>query len=277
MPFHYTTEIIIIDSQSEDQTINIIKEFQKIHKNIKLVTINKEDFNYGETRNLGARLAHGKYLCFISGDAILFEKNSLKFFLDDFKLNRNVVVVFGKQIPNNKSEFIQKLEFLCRFDRLDKYANVKGILIYDLKKPFIPYDDVNKFFWFWLFNTFACYKRSFILKNPFKKVSFLEDFIMGKNIVEKGLIKIYDNKCKVKHSHNLNLLEYYSKQKEDFTLMLKVFKIKGNSNLVCKLFRIYKLKKSLLIRTIYILKLFFYYTIKLVAYLDVKLSFDKHS
>src|SRR3989344_8446770 len=66
--FH--VEIIIIDSGSSDKTLSIIRNFTKEYSNIKIFKIKKQQFNHGATRNLGVQKAKGKYVLFISQDAL---------------------------------------------------------------------------------------------------------------------------------------------------------------------------------------------------------------
>ncbi|GAG06643.1 unnamed protein product, partial [marine sediment metagenome] len=58
-------EVVLIDSGSTDKTLEIAKGFPvRIHK------IKPESFDHGGTRNLGAKLAKGKYLVYLTQDAI---------------------------------------------------------------------------------------------------------------------------------------------------------------------------------------------------------------
>lgn len=71
-------EIIILDSESTDNTINISKEY-----NVKIRTIKKSDFNYSYASNKCVEFASGDIVCFLSGhsvpvkDTYLFEINSI--------------------------------------------------------------------------------------------------------------------------------------------------------------------------------------------------------
>ncbi|OKH33589.1 hypothetical protein NIES2119_22840 [[Phormidium ambiguum] IAM M-71] len=63
---HYTYEVIIIDSGSIDNTLDIVKNYK-----VRLYQINPEDFSHSKTRNYGASLSQAeKYLIFLNQDAI---------------------------------------------------------------------------------------------------------------------------------------------------------------------------------------------------------------
>ena len=60
-----TYEVIIIDSSSTDGIEKLTSGF-----NVKLVRIDKKEFHHSKTRNLGVSLSKGRYVVFLTGDAI---------------------------------------------------------------------------------------------------------------------------------------------------------------------------------------------------------------
>jgi glycosyltransferase involved in cell wall biosynthesis len=60
-------EIIIVDSASEDRTLDIARSYAKRHDFIKIF---KHGGTRGESRNFGAKVAAGEALAFIDGDCI---------------------------------------------------------------------------------------------------------------------------------------------------------------------------------------------------------------
>ena len=59
---HFSLEILILDSESTDNTPHIIKQLQKKHRLIKYLRIKRRDFHYADTRNKAVLLAKGKYV-----------------------------------------------------------------------------------------------------------------------------------------------------------------------------------------------------------------------
>jgi len=71
----FQSEIIIIDSQSTDGSTDFIT----IEKpEINLINIKNDDFNHGGTRNLGADIAEGNILVYITQDALPYDDSSIK-------------------------------------------------------------------------------------------------------------------------------------------------------------------------------------------------------
>jgi len=267
---NYKKEVIIIDSQSKDKTLNIVNNFKK-KINLKVIRTKKEEFNHGLTRNLGVEKACGRYIWFLSQDALpIISKKFLDYVLEDFKINERVVAVFGKHLAYKKTPFIQKLEVECYWEKLDSLLKKEKILIQDGKKLnqfqkqqeiFIRLSNVNCF-----------YKRSFLIKNKFIKVKTGEDMYMGKLILEKNLIKIYDPRIKVYHSHFFNFKKYFQREKETLELRFINLKTKESPGLLCKIKKIIFLKTNVFLKIFYLFQLCFYYLLKIFIVIELKFA-----
>ena len=58
-------EVIVMDSSSDNDAINIAKQFP-----VNIIDIDPKDDGYGKTRNFGAKIAKGKFLVALSADAV---------------------------------------------------------------------------------------------------------------------------------------------------------------------------------------------------------------
>lgn len=269
---HYSTEIIVIDSGSTDSSVSIIKKSANQNPNLKLIEIKKDDFNHGETRNLGVKHARGEYVCFMSGDAIPINGKFYDYFLEDFKVDPRVVAVFGRQIPFRNTNYFQKLEHLSRFGRLNNYVNKKGVLVFDIRKPFLELNEDTKLLWYFIFDTFSCYKWSFLMRNPFQKTTTLEDFLMGKKIIQKKLVKIYDYRATIRHSHSLSLKDYYKQERDQLRVRFNMLNHTKETNILYKLESIVKDNSSPIVKSIRLGEFGLYYLIKLLILLEYKVS-----
>lgn len=217
---NYNIEILVIDSSSEDQTIPIVRSLRN-DLDINIHKIPKEQFNHGETRNIGIKMTKGQYVCFFSQDILLKSSRIFDFFLEDFNINPRVVAVFGRQIPYQESNFIEKLDIYAINELFNKYLNGKKILIQDRSNPFVAYSKKNRYIWWYLSNSFSCYRRSFVNSYKFKKTIYGEDFLLGKEIIEDNYVKIYDSRAVVMHSHFHTLIEHYKRVEKDFFIRRK--------------------------------------------------------
>ena len=91
-------EYIIIDGDSNDKTVDIIKSHKIVDK-----LISEKDSGIYNAFNKGLKNATGDIIGFLNSDDVFYEKNSLKKILNSF--DENVDCVFGDLIySNNKNE-----------------------------------------------------------------------------------------------------------------------------------------------------------------------------
>ena len=266
----YSIEIIVIDSGSHDNTIPIIIEKKKLISEIKYYSIHQKQFNYSNTRNKAVRIASGKYICFISGDALPISPNFIRFFESDLKLNKNIIAAYGQHIPYPHTPLFINTEILCRFDQLNKITNRDGLFIQSSDKKINSNNDPVFFLWY-LSNVFACYKKSYLKSYPFPKTNYgAEDIMWAKMMIQKGYSIVYDSRCIVLHSHPLNIKEYFFRQKRDIKLREKYGNIR--INILCKIKRSFISNTSIIKKILFFVDLVFCYLIKIVAQLYVSFN-----
>ncbi len=91
-------EVVVVDSGSTDRTLEIAEKYgYRIHR------IKPEEFHHSRTRNLGAELAKGDYLVYITQDALPLNDDFLEILIKPLE-NDKVAGVYGRQIayPNAK-------------------------------------------------------------------------------------------------------------------------------------------------------------------------------
>jgi glycosyltransferase involved in cell wall biosynthesis len=96
-----TFEVVVVDSGSTDETLEIIND-SKVRK----FTIQPSEFNFGLTRDYAFSLAKGEYIATLSQDAVPFDNQWLQNLIRPFLANPNVVAVQGAQrIPEDRPVF----------------------------------------------------------------------------------------------------------------------------------------------------------------------------
>lgn len=107
---HKNMEIIVIDDGSKDNTLKIMKEYQKKHPE-KIVIISRQNRGIGFTRNEGIKKATGKYLGFIDSDDYV-ELEMYEHLLKRLKkTNADIVVCDYYQFDENKREIKNIMDF----------------------------------------------------------------------------------------------------------------------------------------------------------------------
>ena len=186
-------EVIIVDSESTDKTLEIASKYP-----IKIIKIKKEDFTYGKSLNIGCTLAKGKYLVLISAHAIPVNEYWLEELIRPFE--KNVAAVFGHQIPMKNANPLVR-----RFIE-ETWVNVKKskILIH---------------------NANCAIKKQVWKNNPFdEKLIAAEDYLWAKKIKKQGLKIKYNSKAEVYHSHNDSFIQTYHRYFQDMYEYIKIIK-----------------------------------------------------
>jgi len=96
-------EIIIVDNNSSDNTVEII---ENNFKNIKLIQNN--NIGFGAAHNIAIKLGTGKYHLVLNPD-IIFIENSLKKLINFMDKNYNIGLISPKILLSNGS-----IQYLCR-------------------------------------------------------------------------------------------------------------------------------------------------------------------
>lgn len=183
-------EIIVIDSGSTDDTLNILREYPIV----RLIEITPQSFNHGLTRNIGVREAKGDYLLFTVGDAIPADDKLIQHLVSSLQ-DEKVVAACGQQIvPHSRDcnpvewfrpQSMPSEKLVClkpgEFDHLNPID----------KKQITGWD-----------NVIAMYKAEILRKIPFEKVTYGEDKLWIFATLRSGKCVSYNTAARVYHYHD---------------------------------------------------------------------------
>jgi len=168
-------EIIVVDSGSTDRTPEIAREFTD-----KVVQIPSRDFTFGYSLNTGVKNSQGKYLVLISAHALPTDKFWLENLITPFS-NKNVAMVYGRQVGGPESKFSEKMDF----KRLFKDSPVDS-------KIFLDYAN----------NANAALRRDLWQEHNFDEYLFgLEDIEWARHFTQKGFLVHYAPEAVIFHLH----------------------------------------------------------------------------
>ncbi len=170
-------EVILVDNLSIDNTVQIAKRYP-----VKKI-INIQDFLPGLALNMGIRESVGEYIVCLSAHCIPKNNHWLKKLLANFKNNKTLAGVYGRQLPVSFTDPIDKRDLLITFGR-DKRIQIKDYFFH---------------------NANSMLRRDVWDEFPFnEKATNIEDRIWGKQVTESGYQIIYDPEPAVYHHHGLH-------------------------------------------------------------------------
>ncbi len=185
-------EVIIVDSGSTDETIDIAKSFP-----VRVVSIKPQEFSHGGSRNLGASLAYGTYLVFLTHDAIPATNKWLFNLIRNFE-DPGVAGVYGRQIPK---EATKPMEYFFLTDKYPLQYKVKQSRDGKMNMDLIFFSDVN-----------SALRKSVWQHCPYdENLIRTEDWEWAKRILTYGYKIVYEPEGAVYHSHNINLSSLFQK------------------------------------------------------------------
>lgn len=183
-------ETIIIDSGSTDTTLIIAKKYP-----LRIIKIKPSEFGHGRTRNLGAKLAKGKYVVYLTHDSVPRNKLWLAELLKPLS-DKKVAAVYGRQIPKKEENTLDKLFFLAL------YGNKKIVWT---AGSYTPGDNIFS-------DASSVIRRKLLLENPYKNdIIVSEDYEWANRIMQKGYKIVYQPKAEVIHSHSYNLISLFKR------------------------------------------------------------------
>ncbi|OGW36526.1 MAG: hypothetical protein A2Y97_03535 [Nitrospirae bacterium RBG_13_39_12] len=195
-------EVILIDSLSEDSTCKIAETY-----NIKIHAVEKKSFSHSKTRNYGVSLSKGKYIVFITQDAIPINTFWLKELIKPFENYSNLAATYSRQVPMADCNPLEAKDIYIGAPCIDEVRYSDLDLDLD-KKDYMG--NIHRYIRF--SNVSACYRGDLLRNNLFdERLKMVEDQEWAKRMIEKGYAVYYASKSIVKHSHDFSIKEIYNR------------------------------------------------------------------
>jgi rhamnosyltransferase len=188
----HRTELIVIDSGSEDDTVKLAKQ-----AGARVIAIAARDFNHGATRDYGISLTSSDYVILMVQDAVPVDNNVLQALLSALE-EATVAGVYARQIPQADADVLTK-------------RNLNGWLTGRTEREvrFIPHagwyealSAMEKYLFCNFDNVCSAIKKSVWQQQHFGEVNFGEDIDWAERVLKKGYQIVYEPKAAVIHSHH---------------------------------------------------------------------------
>jgi len=183
-------ELIIIDSSSTDDTVELAKPYTN-----HIITIPKNEFDHGGTRTKATKMARGEIVIFLTQDALPYDKYTLEKIVACFE-NPSISAAYGRQVAYSTTNLFGKHLRAFNYPSHSYIRTIEDKDIYGLKTAFLS-------------DSFAAYRKS-ALKNIhwFKEGLIIgEDAYVGTQLLLAGGSLAYVAEARVYHSHSYSPLQ----------------------------------------------------------------------
>ncbi len=220
-------EVIAIDSESTDRTISLLKKYPAV----RIKEIKKSEFGHGKTRRLGAEMAKGQLVVFLTQDATPADKHWLKNITKNFQ-DPEVVGVCGRVLPRKNAFLLKKIEVDNDLSgrkekiiaQIKNQAEFDKLSFYEKRLNYYFFNDVS-----------SCVRKDYLLSKPAIDIAFAEDVEFAKIALADGKKIIFEPESKVFHSHDYSLLKTYRRNFIDSEYHTKHLGIKNVPTIKCLL------------------------------------------
>jgi len=188
-------EVVIVDSGSTDGTLDIAGKFP-----CKITHINKADFTFGRSLNVGCAFSKGDFLLFVSGHCMPVNDRWLDEIVKPL-INEEIHYSYGRQEGKDTTKFSEYQHF---------------------EKCFPIYDKVPQEGYF-CNNANAALTREAWSKYKFnEELTGLEDMYLAKQLVEAGYKIAYTSKASVYHIHDESWLQVRTRYEREAYALQKI-------------------------------------------------------
>jgi len=169
-------EVIIVDSESTDKTLNIAKLFE-----VKIISITKREFTFGKSLNIAINNSNGDFIVVISAHCVPVGNNWLTNLIEPLK-NKRADLVFGAQLSDP----------LARCSEFNYFKEKYNLKLANNTKLQNYFNNAN-----------SAFTRDTFYKNSFdESIGAQEDIFFAQKSLSCGKKIQYVDSAKVIHYHN---------------------------------------------------------------------------
>lgn len=198
-------EIVIVDSESTDETIQIAKK-----EGITILPIKRADYDHGGTRNYAVAHTKGEYILFLSQDALPVDEYYVENLISEIEKNSKIVMISARQIARTDAPIIESLTRSFNYPEKSFTRSKKDIAELGIKAYF--FSDVC-----------SVYERNFFEEMGGFEEPILtnEDMLMAAKALDHNYLVGYCAEACVYHSHRFTL-KYQYKRNFDVAVFLQM-------------------------------------------------------
>ena len=208
------TEIIILDSGSSDNTVDIAKKYQ-----CRIFPIDPRNFHHGITRNFGAEQATGDFVLFMVQDAMPIGNDWLCAIIETFRCYPEVVAVTSRQVPRCDADMFASYIIWNHYHEMKFYSNRITRADRHLFSE-LSFSDIRKLAG--IDDVCSCFKKEIFNRFKFGTLGFAEDLDLGIRLLEAGYSLAFLYSVGVTHSHNRDPEYFFQRSYVDSKTLMEL-------------------------------------------------------
>ena len=203
-------EIVIVDSGSTDETLEIAKKYDT-----KIIEIPPEKFSHSYSRNIGAENASGNYLFFTVQDALIPSDSFLNELLLTLK-NNDIAAVSCAEFPRSDSDlFYRAISWNhYKFIGVDKHDRIMSLPVHENYITLRQNGQLSDVACLISKDTFMKYKH---------RGNYAEDLDLGIRLIKDGYKLGFLSTTRIIHSHNRPAFYYLKRGYVDNISLSRIF------------------------------------------------------
>ncbi len=189
-------EIIVIDSESVDRTIELCQKYEKV----KVIEVKRESFDHAGTRNQAIQASTGDIILMLSQDVTPIHKDYIEKLISPLLIDENIAACSGRQIAYPDATLREKLVRQFNYKSYSFIRSKTDISAMGIKT-------------FYLSDCCSAYRRKQIDSVGMYQAPTLicSDMILAAKLIFAGYKIAYAAKAEVYHSHDYSLIKQYKR------------------------------------------------------------------
>jgi rhamnosyltransferase len=193
-------DVFVIDSGSTDRTLEILAA----HPDVRVHRIPNSEFGHGRTRDLAVKMTRGRYVAFLTQDAVPMDPQWLAELIAPFAMSERIALVTGRQYPRQRAFPLQRYDIIGTFRHQGPNS---ATTIWGASER--PLDAVEASASEFHSDVNAAVRRDLATGElPFADVPYSEDQLMAQQALKLGYWRAYAGRAVVEHSNDLDYHEY---------------------------------------------------------------------
>jgi rhamnosyltransferase len=182
-------------AKSDERLTKILQSVE----NSTTVVVQKEEFDHGGTRALGASVSDAEYMLFMTQDAVPYDENMIDNLLKAMQDN-SIAIAYARQLAGDKAGVIERFTRNFNYPDVSMTKSKENLESLGIKTYFCS-------------NACALYRKSKYeeLGGFVAKTIFNEDMIYAAKVIEAGYKIAYAAEAKIIHTHHYTYRQQFSR------------------------------------------------------------------